>query len=111
MNLRLQADLPPLCQASDGVIRVSGTRISLERIVRAFRAGSTPEQIVQDYDVLSLEDAYAVVSYYLHHRSEVDAYLADCEQDAAQIRSEIEQQHDVGAIRERLLGRSSMKND
>ena len=79
MSLKVQADPPPLREANDGVVRISGTRIPLERILRAFLAGSTPEQIAQDYDVLRIKDVYAIVSYYLHHRSEVDVYLADAD--------------------------------
>ncbi len=107
MNLMVQADPPPLYEGTDRVVRISGTRIPLERIVRAFLAGSTPEQIALDYDVLSLQDVYAVVNYYLHHRSEVDAYLADAEDDAARTRGEAEQQHDLDGIRARLLARRS----
>ena len=81
MNLKLQADPPPLEEANDGVVRIAGTRIPLERVLRAFLAGSTPEQIAHDFDVLSIEGVYAVVNYYLHHRSEVDADLADADRD------------------------------
>ncbi len=109
MNLKVQADPPPLCETDDGVVRVSGTRIPLERVVRAFLAGSTPEQIAHDYDALSIENVYAVVNYYLHHRSDVDAYLADAERDAVTIQDEIEQQHDPAGIRARLLARRSAK--
>ena len=104
MNLRVQADPPPLVEAEDGVVRVSGTRIPLERILRAFLAGSTPEQIAQDYDVLPIEDVYAIVNYYLHHRSEVDAYLTDADQDAARIRGEIEERHDPTETRAVRVG-------
>jgi len=109
VNLIVHADPPPLYEANDRVVRIAGTRIPLERIVRAFLAGSTPEQIAQDYDVLSLEDVYAVVNYYLHHRSEVDAYLADAEADAVRTRDETERQHGLNGIRARLLARRSTK--
>ena len=109
VTLKVQTDPPPLYELDDRVVRISGTRIPLERVVRAFLAGSTPEQIAQDYDVLPIEDVYAVVNYYLHHRSEVDAYLAQAEQDTAQIRDEVEQRHDPNGIRGRLLARRSAK--
>lgn len=84
-------------------MRIANTRIPLERVVRAFVSGMTPEQIAQDYEVLSVEDVYAVVNYYLHHRSEVDAYLAAAEKQSAEIRSETERQFDPAGIRARLL--------
>lgn len=105
MTLPIQADLPPLCETDDGVIRVSGTTIPLERVLRAFRAGATPEQIAQDFDVLTIESVYAVISYYLHHRSELDAYLATAEQEVLKTRSKIEQQDDPIGIRARLIAK------
>lgn len=109
MSLDVHADPPPLDVADDGVVRISGTRIPLERVIRAFLAGSTPEQIAHDYDVLSIADVYAVVKYYLHHQSDVDAYLAEAAEAAAGMRDEIERQFDPAGIRERLIARHSAK--
>lgn len=111
MHLPLQAELPPLVESEEGVVRIAGTRIPLERVVRAFMAGMTPEQIVYDYDVLSVEDVYAVVNYYLHHRKEVDAYLANAETDSAETRAKIEEIFDPASIRERLLARRITESD
>jgi hypothetical protein len=72
-------------------------------------AGSTPEQIAHDYDVLSIADVYAVVNYYLHHRSDVDAHLAEATEAAAGIRDNVERQFDPAGIRERLIARRSAK--
>jgi uncharacterized protein (DUF433 family) len=105
MALIIQADVPPLHQDEDGVVRIANTRIPLERVVGAFLTGMTPEQIVDDFDVLRVEDVYAVISYYLRHRGEVDAYLAGADQESAKIREEIEQRYDPAGIRARLLAR------
>jgi uncharacterized protein (DUF433 family) len=105
MTLSIHADVPPLRQAEDGVVRIANTRIPLERVVRAFLNGMTPEQIAHDFDVLKVEDVYAVINYYLHHREEVDAYMADAEKDAAKIKDEIEMRCDSAGIRARLLAR------
>lgn len=105
MTLQIHADSPPLRQGEDGVVRIAGTRVPLERIVRSFLAGATPEQIAQDFEVLAVEDVYAVVNYYLHHRSEVDAYLAAAEGQAAQTREQVEREYDPAGVRARLLAR------
>ena len=105
MPLSIQGDPPPLCETENGVIRISGTRVPLERVVRAFHLGATPEQIAQDYDVLTIESVYAVVNYYLHHRSEVDAYLATVEQESEKTRRKIEQEIDPTGIRARLIAK------
>lgn len=105
MTLLVHADRPPLELGADGAVRVSGTRVPLERVVRAFLAGSTPEQIAQDFEVLPLKNVYAVVNYYLHHRSEVDAYLAESDAIAARERTEAESILDPTGIRARLMAR------
>jgi uncharacterized protein (DUF433 family) len=97
------ADPPPLSESADGVIRIAGTRIPLERILRAFLDGSTPEQIVHDYDVLDLEEVYAVISYYLLHRKEVDEYLAVASEDGGKTTQKIQQEFNPTGIRARLL--------
>lgn len=107
MALSLQADIPPLRETEDGVVRIADTRVPLERVVRAFLTGMTPEQIVQDLDVLSMKDVYAVINYYLHHREEVDAYVAAADREGARTREEIEKAFDPTELRARLLARRS----
>lgn len=59
-----------------GVYYVAGTRISLDSIVYAFRAGAAPETIREDFEGLSLADVYGAIAHYLDHQAAVDAYLA-----------------------------------
>ena len=101
-------DAPPLSVSDDGTIRVADTRIPLELLIRAFLTGATPEQMVMDYDVLKLEDVYAVINHYLHHRREVDAYLAEQASRAARSRAELERICDPVALRQRLMARRSI---
>ena len=103
MSLPIHADRPPLCETADGVIRIADTRIPLERVLRAFLSGATPEQIVHDYDVLNLEDVYAVINFYLHHREEVDEYMAGAKDEASEMACEIQQTFPSIGIRARLL--------
>lgn len=55
----------PLREEPSGVLRVGKSRVLLELVLHAFKAGATPEAIVQSYDTLNLADVYAVVSRYL----------------------------------------------
>jgi uncharacterized protein (DUF433 family) len=105
MTLNIQADMPPIQEDEYGVVRVGNTRVPLERVVEGFLAGMTPEQIAQDFDVLRIEDIYAVIGYYLRHRDEVDAYLAKADCEAAKTRELMEKQFDPTGIRARLLAR------
>jgi uncharacterized protein (DUF433 family) len=59
----------------DGVYYVPNTRISLDSIVYAFRDGSSPESIREDFEGLSLANVYGVIAFYLDHQAKVDAYL------------------------------------
>lgn len=64
---------------------VAGTRVSLDSIVFAFLDGLSPEMIVTEYfPVLTLEQIYGAITYYLAHRADIDRYLqqADAEFDA-----------------------------
>jgi uncharacterized protein (DUF433 family) len=98
-------DRVPVKTDADGVIRVAGTRVTLDTVVAAFEAGAAAEEIVQQYPSLPLADVYAVIAYYLHHRAEVGAYIAQRQQYAASVRKDNEQRSDRSGVRERLLAR------
>ena len=106
MAFTAQTEPPPLREDAAGALRVGDSRVLLELVIRAFQDGATPETIVQRYSTLALADVYAVIAYYLRHRSEVDEYLARREQKAEEVRRRIEsQQGDVSEIRARLLAK------
>lgn len=69
-----------------GALRIAGTRISLDSVVYAFREGQAPESIVRSFPLLSLEQVYGAITYYLAHREEVDAYLKQGEEDYEALR-------------------------
>lgn len=55
---------------------ISGSRVSLESVIFAFLDGLSPETIVAEcFPVLTLEQAYGAITYYLSNRTEIDAYL------------------------------------
>lgn len=66
----------PLTSRSDGSVRVRGTQILLEQIIADFEDGAIADEIVNLHDGLRLSDVFLVLSYYLKHRKEVEAYLA-----------------------------------
>ena len=106
MKLPLLSDPLPLVASEDGqVIRVSGTRVTLDTVIGAFKRGATPEEIAQDFSAVPLADVYAVITYYLRHRSEVDEYLERRASEHAELRREIESRPEYQEFRERLLAR------
>ena len=83
----------PLKIDNQGVIYVSGTRITLDTIIARYHQGDNPESIHEGFDVLPLNDIYAVISYYLAHRDEIDRYLNDREIKATRTRQEVERNY------------------
>jgi uncharacterized protein (DUF433 family) len=59
---------------------IEGTRISLDSVVYAFRSGLSPESIVQSFPLLTLEQVYGTIAFYLANRAEIDAYLVAAEE-------------------------------
>ena len=70
----------------DGVYVVARTRVSLDSIVCAFLEGQSAEAIAQAFPVLSLEQVYGAITYYLAHREDVDDYLERRRQHCAAAR-------------------------
>ena len=99
------AEAVPLVQGADGVMRVRGTRITLDTVLAAFWEGATAEEIVQQYPSLSLADVYQVIGYSLRHSSDVENYLAHRRDRARATRDLNESTWPPDGLRRRLLAR------
>jgi len=95
----------PIQADDDGVLRVGGTRVRLETIVNAFKSGNAAEEILLKYPSLNLTDIYAVITYYLWSREEVEAYLEERYRVEEAVRRENETRFPPAGVRERLLSR------
>ena len=59
-------------------IRLRGSRIGIETILYEYiYRARTPEQIVQTYTSLTLDQVYATILYYIHNKETVSKYMAD----------------------------------
>lgn len=101
----------PMAMGKDGVIYVERTRVPLDTVVWAFQSGATPEEIHYQYPSLSLEAIYAVIGYYLGHRTEVDGYLAARQKHATVVRRQNEARFPPDGIRTRLLARRHAQSE
>ena len=54
---------------------IKGSRVSLDSIVLAFLRGASPESIAHSFPLISLEEVYGAIAFYLAHQAEIDAYL------------------------------------
>ena len=105
MVLALAADPLPLRLDSGGTYRVGQTRVRLDTVVFAYNQGYTAEQIARDYPPLEPADVHLVIAYYLNHKSDVDAYLAVRQEEAAKLRAKVEALPQNKALRENLIAR------
>jgi uncharacterized protein (DUF433 family) len=95
----------PLRTDEHGVIRVSGTPVTLDTVIARYHQGDSPESIHEGFDVLPLNDIYAVIAYYLAHRDDLDAYLKRREEDAERLRQEWEAKYPPKVTKAELLAR------
>src|SRR5436190_646809 len=63
----------------DGAYWIAGKRISLASVVYAFQRGAAPESILRSFPLLTLEEIYGAITFYLSNQVEVDSYLDKCE--------------------------------
>ncbi len=79
-------------EKTEGVYRLTGTRVSLDSIVYAFWRGQTAESIAQSFPVLTLEHVYGALTFYLANQSEIDAYLKAAEVEFEALRQATREQ-------------------
>ena len=78
---------------------IKGTRVPMDSIVHEYRNGASPESIRQAFPILTLEQVYGAITFYLGHQEDVDATIRDAERAW----SEFEATHPVPeSIRDRL---------
>jgi uncharacterized protein (DUF433 family) len=101
---------PPIQMDGDGVIRVGGTRVTLDTVIGAYQMRRSAEEIRESYPSLELADIHAVISYYLRHRDEVDEYLEGRRQQAEEVRRENEARWPAEGFWERLEARKAQQS-
>jgi uncharacterized protein (DUF433 family) len=95
----------PMKMDEHGSIRISGTRVTLDTVIARYHQGDSPETIHEGFDVLPLNDIYAVIAYYLAHKDELDAYLQRRDEEAERIRQEWEAKYPPKVTKAELRAR------
>src|SRR5438309_6768022 len=90
MAITLHSDPVPLRVDDTGTIRVGNSRVTLDVLLQYWRLGMKPEEIARGLDTLTLADVHGALAYYFRHQSEVDDYLRRREEEAEQLRQQIE---------------------
>jgi len=89
----------------NGTIRIKGSRVNLDAIVRQFKLGATAEQIQEDFPSLSLREVYGAIYFYLDNESEIEDYLNQQEQEEEKAKHFIDAHFDNKSLRERIRAR------
>lgn len=56
-------------------IRVAGTRVGIEYILRDYVQGASPEELALRFPTLSLEQIHATITFFLAQNEEISRYL------------------------------------
>lgn len=67
---------------------ITGTRVSLDSVAYAFLRGASPESIAQSFPVLTLEEVYGAIAFYLANQADIDAYLRQGEKEFETLRQQ-----------------------
>jgi uncharacterized protein (DUF433 family) len=111
MNLTLEAIPVPLRDDGHGGLRIGQTRVSLESVWHQVQQGASPADIVRAFDTLQLADVYAVLAWALRHSEEMGAYLKRRDEEAAQLRRQLEEagltltREESAQLKEKLMAR------
>jgi uncharacterized protein (DUF433 family) len=96
---------PPIQQDEDGIMRIGGTRVTLDTIVYAYDNGASAEEIAMAYDAVSLAHVHAVISYYLQNRPQILEYLEQGKRAQEEVRRQFPPRETWQVVRQRLLAR------
>jgi uncharacterized protein (DUF433 family) len=59
-----------------GELMLTGSRVSLACVVACWKEGLSAESIRDEFPVLTLEQVYGAITYYLRNQVELDSHLA-----------------------------------
>lgn len=76
----MNTDIGSFITCTPGVVggrpRIDGTRVTIRSIAVCYQQGLMPEEIVQQYERLTIAQVYAALAYYHANREEIEADIA-----------------------------------
>ena len=95
----------PIEQWEDGTIRIAGSRVKLDSVIRLFNLGETAEGIQDCFPSLTLREIYGAIFYYLENAEALEEYLREQRQAAEEGRHFIKTHFETSELRERVRSR------
>jgi uncharacterized protein (DUF433 family) len=92
MTAALKRAKPYIEQRDEGYW-IEGIRISLDSVVYAFLNGESPETITQNFPLLSLEQVYGAITFYLANRELIDVYLKEGEKEFEKLQQSLREKN------------------
>lgn len=90
----MDVNIGSMISAKPGVVGgapcIDGTRVPVRSIALYYKQGHLPEEIVQQYEHLSIAQIYAALAYYHANRAEVEADIAREEAEYDRLANEYE---------------------
>ncbi|MEB3336025.1 MAG: DUF433 domain-containing protein [Leptolyngbyaceae bacterium] len=68
--------------------RIVGSRITVQYVMNAIKAGITPEEILEDKPHLTLGGIYAALAYYYANKESLDAEFAAYDEECRHLEAE-----------------------
>ena len=68
-------------QYREGKPCIAGTGVSVRRVVGLYQAGSSPEEIANDFGHLSLAQVHAAITYYHANQEQMDQEIRTEEEE------------------------------
>jgi len=72
----------------NGGYYIADKRVSLDSIVYAFQRGASPESITRSFPIVTLEEVYGALTFYLANKDAVDEYLKREESEFEKLREQ-----------------------
>jgi uncharacterized protein (DUF433 family) len=91
-----------LTRDPDGFVHMTGHRIGLHHLIRAYNEGYSPEMLLGEFPTLSLALIHKVIAFYLEKQPEMDLYIAAEEQASESERAAAAPGPTVQELRQRL---------
>lgn len=66
----------PAAAGYGGHTQISGKQFSVEQIATLSKKGFSPEQILEEYNFLTLAEVYAALAYYYANYEQIENFLA-----------------------------------
>jgi len=73
----------------EGGYWIAHKRVSLDSIVYEFLNGTSPEEIANNFPLVTLEEVYGAIAFYLANREMIDRYLQQEEVQFAQLQQSL----------------------